>query len=109
YDHVRTALADHDSFSSNVRGSDNPVFRNSPLIFDDPPQHTRLRRLVNKAFTPRRVADAEPWVRELVHDLLDGMGPGPADFVAGVADPLPVLAIARMLGVPGERHREFKQ
>jgi cytochrome P450 len=109
YDHVKAALSDPDGFSSNVRATDNPVFRNSPLIFDDPPRHTQLRRLVNKAFTPRRVAAAEPWVRELAAELLDNMGAGPADFVDGFADPLPVRVIARMLGVPDARHREFKQ
>jgi cytochrome P450 len=109
YDHVRTALADPESFSSNVRASDNPVFRNSPLVFDDPPRHTELRRLITRAFTPRLVADAEPWVRGLAAGLLDTLGAGPADFVAGFADPLPVLVIARMMGIPGERHREFKQ
>jgi cytochrome P450 len=109
YDHVRTALSDPDTFSSNVRESDNPVFRNSPLIFDDPPRHTQLRRLVTKAFTPRRVADAEPWVRELAAELLDAIGDAPVDFVEAFADPLPVRVVSRMLGVPDARHREFKQ
>jgi cytochrome P450 len=109
YDHVRRALGDPQRFSSDVRASDNPVFKHSPLVFDDPPRHTVLRRLVTHAFTPRRVQQAEPWIESLATDLLDAMGEGPADFMAGYADPLPVLAIARMLGIPAERHREFKQ
>jgi cytochrome P450 len=109
YDHVRRALADPDRFSSNVRASDNPVFRNSPLVFDDPPRHTMLRRLVTRAFTPNRVAMAEPWIRELVHELLDACDPDRVDIVEQFADPLPVLVIARLLGIPPERHREFKQ
>jgi cytochrome P450 len=109
YDHVRAALGDPQTFSSNVRGADNEVFRSSPLVFDDPPRHTVLRRLVTRAFTPRRIADAEPWIRELAEQLLDGFGPAPVDFIEEYADPLPVMVIARMLGVPDERHREFKQ
>jgi cytochrome P450 len=109
YEHVRGALADPQRFSSNVRGADNEVFRSSPLVFDDPPRHTVLRRLVTRAFTPRRIADAEPWIRQLSSRLLDGFGSAPVDFIEQYADPLPVLVIARMLGVPEERHREFKQ
>ena len=74
YEHVRAALADPERFSSNVRGSDNPVFRDSPLIFDDPPRHTQIRRIMTKAFTPKRVAEAEPWIREIADRLLDDIG-----------------------------------
>jgi cytochrome P450 len=109
YDDVRTALADPTRFSSDVRASDNPVFRNSPLVFDDPPRHTALRRLVSRAFTPSRVAATEPWIRELAQQLLDACDPDAVEFVGQYADPLPVLVIARMLGVPAERHREFKR
>jgi cytochrome P450 len=109
HDHVRAALGDPVRFSSEVRAGDNFVFDRSPLVFDDPPRHTELRRLVMRAFTPRRIADAAPWIDALATKLLDEMEPGPADFVAGYADPLPVFVIARLLGVPDERHREFKQ
>jgi cytochrome P450 len=109
YEHVRAALSDHEHFSSNVRASDNAVFRNSPLVFDDPPRHTQLRRLITKAFTPRRIAEAEPWIRELAGALLDEAGHGPFDFVARFADPLPVLVITRMMGIHPDRHRDFKQ
>lgn len=115
YDHVRAALADAERFSSNVRDSDNPAFRHSPLVFDDPPQHTHVRRVLAKAFTPRRIAEAEPWVRSLAHECVDAMHAAiattgaPADFVAHVADPLPVRAIATMLGISTERHRDFKR
>ncbi len=115
YDHVRSALADPERFSSNVRDSDNPAFRHSPLVFDDPPQHTHVRRVLAKAFTPRRIAEAEPWVRSLAHECLDSLaaesvGTGaPADFVEHVADPLPVRAIATMLGISTDRHRDFKR
>ena len=113
YDHVRAALADPEQFSSNVRGSDNPAFRNSPLVFDDPPQHTHVRRVLAKAFTPRRVAEAEPWIRALANECVDSMlasiatNREPADFVEHFADPLPVRVIATMLGISSERHRDF--
>ena len=109
YEHVRAALADPERFSSNVRASDNPVFRDSPLIFDDPPRHTQIRRIMTKAFTPRRVAEAEPWIREIADRLIDGLSRGVIDFQRGYCDPLPVLVIARMMGIPTDRIRDFKQ
>lgn len=109
YEHVRAALADPERFSSNVRSSDNPVFRDSPLIFDDPPRHTQIRRIMTKAFTPRRVAEAEPWIREIADGLLGEIGHGVVDFQLGYCDPLPVFVIARMMGIPTDRFREFKQ
>lgn len=109
YDHVRTALADPARFSSNVRDSDNPVFRDSPLVFDDPPRHTHLRRLVVAAFTPSRVAAAEPWIRDLANGYLDALPTDTVDFVAGYADPLPVSVIARLLDIPATDGARFKQ
>jgi cytochrome P450 len=109
HDDVRAALADPASFSSNLRALDNPVFRSSPLIFDDPPRHAHLRRLVMAALTSSRIAPLVPWLRGLTERLLDAMGTGPVDVVAGFADPLPVFAIARLLGVPAEEHEQFKR
>ncbi|MGN6244569.1 MAG: cytochrome P450 [Motilibacteraceae bacterium] len=76
----------------------------------EPPDHTRLRRLVSKAFTPRTVEQLRPRVHELaaglVDDLLDAGSDGsPVDLKALVAEPLPVTVIAEMLGVPeSDRH-----
>lgn len=73
------------------------------IIEMDPPQHTRYRRLVNEGFTPRRVAALEPRMREIAHDLLDGlMGETGADFVTAFGDPLPIRVIGEILGVPPE-------
>ncbi|MEU9507202.1 cytochrome P450 [Micromonospora sp. NPDC048170] len=69
----------------------------------DPPEHTRLRRLVSHAFTPRRIEDLRPALRRDVDALLDDVlaaGP-PADLVAGFARRLPVAVICELLGVPG--------
>lgn len=114
HDHVRAALGDPERFSSNVRDSDNPAFRHSPLVFDDPPQHTHVRRVLAKAFTPRRIAEAEPWVRDLARDCVASMrsvlaDADAVDLVEHLADPLPVRAIATMLGISTDRHRDFKR
>ncbi|WP_052852470.1 cytochrome P450 family protein [Streptomyces avicenniae] len=79
------------------------------LLNIDPPDHTRLRRLVSTAFTPRRVAAFEPRVRELTHRLIDGFAArGSADLIDAFAFPLPILAICDLLGVPPEDHDDFR-
>ncbi|MCS0634144.1 cytochrome P450 [Streptomyces sp. LP05-1] len=67
----------------------------------EPPDHTRIRRLVAKAFTPRTVERLSPYVRRLAEELADGLVErGGGDLVTEVAEPLPVAVIAEMLGVP---------
>jgi cytochrome P450 family 142 subfamily A polypeptide 1 len=79
------------------------------LISTDPPRHTQIRRLINKGFTPRMVAQMEPHVRELVAHTLDGVvGRGTCDFVEDVAVPLPMLVIAELLGLPREDWRRLQ-
>lgn len=74
----------------------------------DPPDHTRLRRLVNVAFTPRMVEDLRPRIVQLVDRLLDeGSGRATFDFIAGFAYPLPAIVIAEILGVPPECRDDF--
>ena len=106
---VRAALADPLAFSSDLRSRDNPVFASSPLIFDDPPQHTRIRKLVGQAFTARQVAVVSPWLSTTAARLFDALGSGPVDVIAAYCDPFPTRAIARLLGVPSEAHRLLKQ
>jgi hypothetical protein len=73
----------------------------STLLMLDPPRHTRLRRLVNKAFTPRMVARLRPRIEALVDELLEGSGRcGEMDVIRDLAYPLPVIVIAEMLGLP---------
>lgn len=81
----------------------------SHLLNLDPPDHTRLRRLVSKAFTPRRVADFEPRVIEIADRLLDAFGAEPVDLVRAFAFPLPVIVICEMLGVPVEDQPIFHE
>lgn len=79
------------------------------LLNIDPPDHTRLRRLVSKAFTPRRVAEFAPRVQELTDRLIDGFAArGEADLIHEFAFPLPIYAICDMLGVPPEDQDDFR-
>jgi cytochrome P450 len=83
------------------------------LIATDPPDHTRLRRLVSKPFTPSVIATLEPEIRricnEAVDDLLAASERGEADLVRDLNTPLPILVIAAALGIPGERRADFKR
>ncbi|MGA5582019.1 cytochrome P450 [Streptomyces thermodiastaticus] len=67
----------------------------------EPPDHTRIRRLVSKAFTPRTVERLRPYVHRLAGELVDGLvRDGGGDLLTDVAEPLPVAVIAEMLGIP---------
>ncbi|WP_030981995.1 cytochrome P450 [Streptomyces sp. NRRL WC-3744] len=67
----------------------------------EPPDHTRIRRLVSKAFTPRTVERLRPYVQGLANDLVAALvGDGGGDLLTDVAEPLPVAVIAEMLGIP---------
>jgi cytochrome P450 len=90
---------------------DDPTARilSNWMEFKDPPDHTRLRRLVQKAFTPRTVESLRPRIEEIVEELLcDLAGAGRADFVRSFAYPLPATVIAEMLGVPVQDRDLFK-
>ncbi|WP_037573428.1 cytochrome P450 family protein [Phaeacidiphilus oryzae] len=79
------------------------------LLNIDPPDHTRLRRLVSKAFTPRRVAEFTPRVQELTDRLIDGFAArGSAELIHEFAFPLPIYAICDLLGVPAEDQDAFR-
>ena len=76
----------------------------------DPPAHTRLRTLVNKALTPRAVERMGTRIGRIVHDLLDRIVcRSEMDLIADFASPLPVMVIAEMLGVPSEEHLAIMQ
>ncbi|MCC9312027.1 cytochrome P450 [Kitasatospora sp. RB6PN24] len=79
------------------------------LLNIDPPDHTRLRRLVSKAFTPRRVAEFEPRVQRLTDRLIDSFAArGSADLIHEFAFPLPIYAICDLLGVPAEDQDDLR-
>ncbi|MBX5450932.1 cytochrome P450 [Thermogemmatispora sp.] len=78
------------------------------MLFLDPPDHSRIRGLVARAFTPRMVESLRPRVQRLVNELLDAIQPqGRIEFVADFAYPLPAIVIAEMLGVPAEDRQQF--
>ena len=79
------------------------------LLFLDPPDHTRLRALVNKAFTSRAINALEGRIRTILASQLDAIeDPGSFDLMEAVAQPLPVIVVAEMLGVPLEDRAQFK-
>jgi len=89
--------------------SDEPA-RQGMMIFLDPPEHTRLRRLVSRAFTPRRVAELEDEVRSLCVALLDAQrGKSRFDYVADFGARLPATVIASLLGVPAEDRETVRE
>ena len=78
------------------------------FLFLDPPDHTRLRKLVSKAFVPKVIKALEPDITALVDSLLDKVAPaGRFDVIADLAYPLPVAVICRLLGVPIEDEPQF--
>jgi len=105
FDDVDAAHRDPATFSSGHGTvlelmTDEP-YPDAPLIFLDPPEHTRLRALVSRAFTPRRVNELEDRIRELCTDFLDRqVGSGGFDYLQDFAVRLPSLVISSLFGVP---------
>jgi cytochrome P450 len=95
---------------SEEQQAEQAAFRNdrSNMLFADPPDHTRLRRLASRAFTPRSVEALRPQVVALVDELLDGFGDGEVDVMDALAFPLPVTVIGEMLGVPAADRPQFR-
>src|SRR5215475_10158546 len=80
------------------------------ILFLDPPQHDRLRKLVSRVFTPRRVAELEPFVREIAVRLLEPLVvAGGGDFVKDFSTPLPMEVIFALLGVPDEDRHQIRE
>ncbi|MFF2400677.1 cytochrome P450 family protein [Streptomyces goshikiensis] len=120
YEDGLAALSDS-RLSSDVRdASDARLLRQLPtsggeslmgnMLRSDPPDHTRLRRLVSKAFTAHRVAGMRPRIQAIADQLLDAVAPaGCADLVADFALPLPVTVISELLGVPLDDRHDFQR
>jgi pimeloyl-[acyl-carrier protein] synthase len=80
------------------------------MFYADPPYHTRLRGLVNNAFTPHAVEQMRPYVQQMVDSLLsDVQSQGEMDAIHDLAHPLPILVVSQMLGLPSEERARFKQ
>lgn len=116
YDDVRTVLADARFSRAATISPDAPQLTATPpvpgsLFTTDAPEHTRLRRLVSREFTARRVQNMRPRIQELTDGLLDEMAKldGPVDLNTALAFPLPVMVICELLGVPFEDRDRFRE
>ncbi len=117
YADAAAILGDYRRFSSSDQANrtfeeqDRTLFAGAAtMLFSDPPTHTRLRKLVSRAFTPKRIKDLEPRIREIAATLLDrAASRGALEIVADLATPLPVMVIAEMLGVPPGDYERFKR
>ncbi len=109
YAQVDAALRDPATFSSQQPGAGS-VAPMLVMISDDPPRHTRFRRIVSKAFTARRIAELEPWIKTVAEQLLDRIDRNATtDAVGEFTMPLPIQVIAKMLGIPGGDQAAFRR
>jgi pimeloyl-[acyl-carrier protein] synthase len=115
YADVSAVLRDHERFSVRrpevlTRARIDPFDGSPTILTADPPVHTRLRRLVSKVFTPHRVRNLEARIRQITNDLLDNSAQsGELEAMTELANPLPVIVIAELLGVSPDDHERFKQ
>ncbi|MEM7031154.1 MAG: cytochrome P450 [Chloroflexota bacterium] len=119
YEDVLSVLKDTERFVKDQRSIDpeegalgviQPVNGsiNENMLFADPPEHTRLRALVNLAFTPQRVRQMTPQIERVAEQLLDTVLPqGEMDLITDYALPLPIMIICDMLGVPEKDQTEL--
>lgn len=123
YEECAQVLRDNETFSSNPRTATGPLadalqqqLREFPLgevptvLNSDPPVHTRLRTLLNRAFTPGAIEGFRPRIEEIANSLLAVPSTGEHfDVIASFAQPLPVIVIAELLGVPSSDRDYFKR
>jgi len=116
YEDVRAVYRDRTMISDKTvafkeKFGDGPLYTHhtTSLIFNDPPYHTTVRKLLASAFTSRKLAEMEPLIGEIVDDLLDDLqDAGEVDFVTAFAMRLPTEVISFMLGVPKEHRHKLR-
>ena len=113
YEDVHDLLSSRDHLLDIRKLSEGDPRRNEEfppnLLTTDPPEHYRLRGLVNKAFTPRAIEKLKPRIAEIARTLLDEVdGQNEIDFMETLPTPLPVIVIAEMIGVPPDDRDRFK-
>ncbi|MFF8731776.1 cytochrome P450 [Streptomyces sp. NPDC015171] len=116
YEEVRAGLADprlsldkRHARTGNYQGLQLPPALDANLLNMDPPDHTRIRRLVGKAFTAGRVEQLRAPIRAVADQLLDALGTdGSAELIGAYAAPLPITVICELLGIPRERRGDFR-
>ena len=114
YDDVLNGLVDTDTFRSShgtvLEMISDDVWDIPMMIMMDPPGHTKLRKLVSRAFTPRRIADLEGTIAALCRDFLDTVvGQAEFDYIDSFAGVLPPTVILSLVGYPEGHAREFKE
>jgi cytochrome P450 len=103
YASARAVLRDPQTFSSRVLAA-------PAMLFLDPPDHDRIRRTINRAFTPRSIATLEPRIGEIASALIEPyVADGGGDFIEAVAGRLPVYVIGEMLGVPTDDWEQLRE
>ncbi len=125
YDDVRAVLKDYNRFSNRGRYTEylsglsaderaqlaylEHHYEHGGLVQSDPPEHTRLRKLISHAFTPRMIERMRGLVERIVDELIEGLDGKPEiDLIREFAFPLPAIVIAGMLGVAPEERNQFK-
>lgn len=116
YEDIRAVYRDRTMISDKTvafkdKFGDGPLYAHhtTSLIFNDPPYHTTVRKLLASAFTVRKLAEMEPLISEIVDSLLDDLqGAGDVDFVKAFAMRLPTEVISFMLGVPKEHRHKLR-
>ena len=116
YNDVRAVYQDRTMVSDKTiafkdKFGEGPLYTHhtTSLIFNDPPYHTTVRKLLAHAFTPRKLAEMEPLIENIVDNLLDDLqGSGDVDFVTAFAMRLPTEVISFMLGVPKEHRHKLR-
>ena len=121
YEDCVAVIKDHETFSSDASNAGGQIAeaiarqrqqsdlqRADTILGLDPPRHTVLRALVNRAFTPRRVQEQRPHIEDLARQLLDEAG-DEFDLMEALAQPLPVIVIAELLGISPDDRLQFKE
>ncbi|MCP1150808.1 MULTISPECIES: cytochrome P450 [Bacillus] len=110
YEEARRVTIDKDTFSSQPPKNQRKHSLMKTMVMMDPPNHTRIRSIVSKAFTPRVMKLWEPRIHELMDELMAQLeGKKEIDLVQDISYPLPVIVIAELLGVPSEHKQSFKE
>ena len=116
YSQCKSILSNFKIFSSQFRDFMAPEvaaqlnsMASASILISDPPRHTKMRNLVNRAFTSRKIASYEDEIRKIASRLLERANDRSFDLVSSFSVPLPVLVISRMLGVPEEHLPKFKE
>ena len=105
FDDEMQVMRDHETYSARAMGD----LVRFPLISDDPPRHTQLRTLVNRAFTSTRLKSLEGDVRRLARQLIEAFEDSEVEIVERLTIPLPVVVISWLLGVAEEDREQFKR